>query len=155
MKSELDEIDKRILNIIQKNALQTVKETADKVGLSVSPTYDRIRRMERKGIISHYAAILNKAQIEKELIVFCGVSLKEHSQSNVIKFERTLSKFEEVMEIHCMGGKQDYLIKIVVKDVPAYHQFVMNKLSPIENIANLQSSFVMKEIKCETAFRLI
>jgi Lrp/AsnC family leucine-responsive transcriptional regulator len=154
MQSELDEIDKRILNIIQKNAQQTVKETANKVGLSISPTYDRIRRMEKKGVINHYAAILNKQEIEKNLIVFCGISLKEHSQSHVLKFERTISKFEEVMEVHCMGGKQDYLIKIVVNDIPTYHHFVINKLSPIENIANLQSSFVMKEIKCETAFRL-
>jgi Lrp/AsnC family leucine-responsive transcriptional regulator len=123
--------------------------------LSVSPTYDRIRRMEKRGVISHYAAILNKKEIGKDLIVLCGISLKEHSQSSVLKFERSICKFEEVMEVHCTAGEQDYLIKIMVKDIPAYHYFVMNKLSPMENIANLQSSFVMKEIKCETAFRLI
>jgi DNA-binding Lrp family transcriptional regulator len=150
----IDAIDKRILNILQRNAIESVKEIANKVGLSASPTYERIKRMERLGIISKYVALLDKEQIDKGMVVMCNVSLKKHAQAILEKFESTIVKLDEVMEVQCMSGTYDYLLKVVTKDVKSYHDFVMHKLSSIDNIAHVQSWFVMKEIKMGTAFKL-
>ena len=151
----LDVTDKRILNLLQKNALQSVKEIADKVGLSVSPTYERIKHMERSGVILKCVALLDREKIEKGLVAICNVSLKEHSQIMLSKFEKLIVKFDEVMEVQCLSGSVDYSLKVIMKDMKSYQDFVMNKLSSIDNIANVQSFFVMKEIKLETAFKLI
>lgn len=152
---QLDATDKRILNLLQKNALQSVKEIADAVGLSTSPTYERIKRMERAGVILKYVALLDKTKIDRELTAVCNVKLKEHSHGMLSKFEKAIVKFDEVMEIQCLSGAIDYCIKVAVKDMAHYQDFIMNKLSSLENIANVESSFVMKEIKQETAYKLV
>ena len=151
---KLDATDKRILNRLQKNALQSIKEIADSVGLSVSPTYERIKQLEKAGIIQKYVALLDKSQIEKGLTAICSVKLKEHSQGMLSKFEKAIVKFDEVMEVQCLSGTIDYSVKVVTKDMNSFQEFVMDKLSSLDNIANVQSSFVMKEIKQETAFKL-
>ena len=150
----IDTTDKLILNILQKNALQSVKEIADKVGLSASPTYERIKRMEKNGVIHKYVALLNKEKIEKELVAMCSVNLKDHSQSSLQKFEKAISMFDEIMEVYCMSGENEYLLKIVTKNVKSYHDFIVNIISSIDNIAKVHSSIVMHEIKLETAFKL-
>lgn len=152
---QLDITDKKILNLLQKNALQSVKEVADKVGLSASPTYERIKRMEKVGVITKYVALLDRGKIDRELIAICNVKLREHSQAMLSKFEKAIVKFDEVMEVQCLSGSIDYSIKVATKDMKCYQEFVMNKLSSLENIANVQSSFVMKEIKFETAYKLL
>jgi Lrp/AsnC family leucine-responsive transcriptional regulator len=151
---KLDATDKRILNRLQKNALQSIKEIADSVGLSVSPTYERIKQLEKAGIIQKYVALLDKNQIEKGLTAICSVKLKEHSQGMLSKFEKAIVKFDEVMEVQCLSGTIDYSVKVITKDMNSFQEFVMDKLSSLDNIANVQSSFVMKEIKQETAFKL-
>jgi DNA-binding Lrp family transcriptional regulator len=150
----IDTTDKRILNLLQKDAHLSIKEVADAVGLSVSPTYERIKQMEKKGVIIKYVALLDRAKIERELIAICNVSLKEHTQAALAKFEKAIVKFDEVMEVQCLSGSVDYSIKVATKDMKSYQEFVMNKLSSLENVANVQSSFVMKEIKFETAYKL-
>jgi Lrp/AsnC family leucine-responsive transcriptional regulator len=151
----LDATDKRILNLIQKDSQLSVKEVADAVGLSASPTYERIKRMERVGVIAKYVALLNKEKIERELVAICHVRLREHSQGMLSKFEKAIIKFDEVMEVQCLSGSIDYSLKVATRDMKSYQDFVLNKLSSLENIANVQSSFVMKEIKFETAYKLV
>jgi DNA-binding Lrp family transcriptional regulator len=151
----LDATDKRILNLIQKDSQLSVKEVADAVGLSASPTYERIKRMERIGVITKYVALLDKAKIERELVAICHVRLREHSQGMLSKFEKAIVKFDEVMEVQCLSGSIDYSLKVATRDMKSYQEFVLNKLSSLENIANVQSSFVMKEIKFETAYKLV
>ncbi|HXB13072.1 MAG TPA: Lrp/AsnC family transcriptional regulator [Bacteroidia bacterium] len=151
----LDATDKRILNLIQKDSQLSVKEVADVVGLSASPTYERIKRMERIGVIAKYVALLNKEKIERELVAICHVRLREHSQGMLSKFEKAIVKFDEVMEVQCLSGSIDYSLKVATRDMKSYQDFVLNKLSSLENIANVQSSFVMKEIKFETAYKLV
>jgi Lrp/AsnC family leucine-responsive transcriptional regulator len=152
---QLDATDKRILNLLQKNAIRSIKEIADKVDLSVSPTYERIKHMERTGVITKYVALLDKEKVERELVAICNVKLREHTQNMLSKFEKAIVKFDEVMEVQCLSGSIDYSIKVATKDMKSYQEFVMNRLSSLENIANVQSSFVMKEIKFETAYKLV
>lgn len=152
---QLDITDKKILNLLQKNALQSVKEIADKVGLSASPTHERIKRMEKLGVITKYVALLDREKIDRELIAICSIKLREHTQAMLSKFEKAIVKFDEVMEVQCLSGSVDYSIKVATKDMKSYQDFVMNKLSSLENVANVQSYFVMKEIKFETGYKLV
>ncbi len=147
----LDKIDRHILKLLQQNALLSVKEIANTVGLSVTPTYERIKRMEKNGYIDKYIALVNRDKVDRALIVYCSVSLRDHSRNSLEAFNNAISGIPEVMEIYYTSGGFDYMMKVVTKDMNTYQDFVVNKLATIENIATVQSSFVIKEIKCETA----
>ncbi|MBN8695559.1 MAG: Lrp/AsnC family transcriptional regulator [Bacteroidetes bacterium] len=151
---KLDKLDKQILKLLQKDCTLNTKEIADKVGLSITPTYERIKRMERKGVIEHYVALLNKTKIGKGLVVYCNVSLQLHSKPLLKRFEQTVVKFDEVMECYHTAGTFDYLLKIVATDMNNYQDFITNKLAALENISHVQSSFVMTEVKHKTEIRL-
>jgi Lrp/AsnC family leucine-responsive transcriptional regulator len=151
---QLDAVDVKILSLLQKDSSLSVKEIANKVGLSTSPTYERINRLQREGFILKYVAILDREKIGMGLVVYCNITLKEQSKSTLRNFEQAASSLKEVMEVICLSGNYDYLLKVVTTDMRAYHDFVIEKLSTIENIANVQSSFVMEEIKRETAYWL-
>lgn len=151
---KLDTIDKRILNALQKNSTLNTKEIAVKVDLSITATYERIKRLEKTGIIKGYVALIDKEKIGKSLIAFCSVSLQLHSKPLLNKFELAIAKIEEVMECFHVAGTYDYLLKIVVTDMNQYQDVLTNKLAIIENIGQVQSSFVMTEIKNETAYKL-
>ncbi|HET7818123.1 MAG TPA: Lrp/AsnC family transcriptional regulator [Bacteroidia bacterium] len=150
----MDKIDEGILALLQKNAHLTSKEIADRLHLSVTPIYERIKKLEQKGIIRNYVALLDKEKINRSMIAFCAVSLKVHSKLLLVNFEKAVNKLDEVMECYHIAGTYDYLMKVVVKDMNSYQQFIVNKLAVMENIGNVQSSFVMTEIKYETAFNL-
>lgn len=154
MIKKLDKIDKQILNLLQQNCTLNTKQIADKVGLSLTPTYERIRRFEKNGIINGYVAILNKEKIGKSLVVYCNVSLQLHSKTLLKKFELAIVKFEEVMECYHTAGTFDYLLKVVTTDMNHYQDFLTNKLAATENIAHVQSSFIMTEVKCKTNYKL-
>ncbi|MBL7890230.1 MAG: Lrp/AsnC family transcriptional regulator [Bacteroidia bacterium] len=151
---KLDKLDKQILKLLQKDCTLNTKEIADKVGLSITPTYERIKRMERTGVIEHYVALLNKTKIGKGLVVYCNVSLQLHSKPLLKRFEQTVVKFDEVMECYHTAGTFDYLLKIVATDMNNYQDFITNKLAALENISHVQSSFVMTEVKHKTEIRL-
>jgi Lrp/AsnC family leucine-responsive transcriptional regulator len=151
----LDDLDKSILKILQKNAQLGVKAIADIIGLSASPTYERIKRMEKSGLIIKYVALLNREKIDQSLVAFCNVMLKDHTYATFQHFEKAIKKFEEVIEIHCTSGGSDYLLKIVTRDMKSYQDFIMNKLPAVENIAHMQSFFSIKELKYETAYKLV
>lgn len=151
---KLDVLDCRILNLLQKDASLNVKDIANAIGLSPSPTYERINRLKREGFIEKYVVLVNREKLGKQLLVLCTVTLKQQSMETLTNFEEAIQKFTEVLEVLCLAGSHDYLLKIAVKDVNDYHSFVMNRLSTISNISNLQSSFVLKEIKHETALEI-
>ena len=145
--NKLDATDKRILQILQENAKANTKEIAYKVGLSVTPVYERIKRLEKKGIISYYSAILDKEKIGLDLIVFCQVSLQKHTKNHIEKFERAVAEMHEVQEAYHIAGDFDYLLKIVIHDSKQYHNFLVNKLSKLDMLSNVQSNFVMYKTK--------
>jgi DNA-binding Lrp family transcriptional regulator len=154
MPTHLDAIDIGILQLLQHDARLTNKELADKLGKSINPIYERVRRLEREGFIQRYVALVDRNKIDKSLVAFTNVQLKEHAHDMLKAFEKTIVLFEEVMECHHMTGIYDYLLRVVVKDMAAYQDFIVNKLARLPNIGTVQSSFVMTEIKNETAFVL-
>lgn len=154
METNLSADDIRILHLLQHDAKLTNKEIADKLGKSVTPVYERIKKLEEEGFIRRYVAILDKRMIKMSLIAYAHVQLKEHSQAMLRSFEKEAIKFYEVMECYHMTGQFDYLLKVVIRDMDAYHDFMMHKLATLPNIGVVQTFFVMSEAKQETAYPL-
>lgn len=150
----LDKTDIHILQLLQHDARLTNKEIADKLGKSVTPVYERVKWLEKEGYILRYVAVLDTEKIDKNLAAFTNVQLKEHSHEMLKDFEKDIVKLPEVMECHHMTGIYDYLLKIVVRDMNEYHDFIVNKLAKLPNIGTVQSGFVMTEVKHETAYSL-
>lgn len=146
-KHQLDEIDLRILELLQTNSKLGNKEIAERIGLTVTPTFERIKRMERLHIIQSYTAIVNKKAIGKGLKVLCQVSLKAHNLDLLLGFEDEVVHLNEVSACYHIAGNYDYLLTIEVGDMDEYQRFLKEKLASIPNIANVQSSFVMSTLK--------
>lgn len=151
---QLDKTDLTILKHLQENALATTKELASKLHLTPTPVYERIKRLEREGYIKKYVAVLDKEKLNRGLMVFCNVSLKEHGKNIGKKFVTDIVSLPEIVECYNISGEYDFMLKILVKDMPSYQNFVMNKLSSIENIGSAHSIFVMGEIKNSTVIPL-
>ncbi len=147
---KLDLIDIQILSFLQKDAKLTNKEIAAQLNLTTTPVYERIKKMEREGVIDKYVALINHQKVGLQLAAFCNVSLKEHSKIFIEKFETEILTFSEVNECYHIAGMFDYLLKVVVADMAAYQNFIINKLATLENIGTVQSSFVMTNIKQST-----
>ena len=150
----LDSIDLRILQLLQHDARLTNKEVADKLGKSVTPVYERIKRLEDEGYITRYVALVNKDLIGKHLTAFTTVQLKEHSATALRGFEKEVVKFPEVMECYHMTGRFDFLIKMAIKDMKEYNELLMGKLATLPNVGGLETFFVLSEGKNETAYAL-
>lgn len=151
---KMDKIDRAILNHLQHDAKLNIKQIASKVGLTVTPTYERIKRLELNGVIKSYVAILDKEKIDKTLEVFCNVSLSSHSKDIITSFEVKIANFHEVMDCYHITGQSDYLLKIIVADINEYQQFLVNKLAVLDNVSNVQSQFVMTNVKSNTPIKL-
>ena len=143
----LDEKDKAILRYIQSNAKATVREIAANVHLSTTPVHERIKRMEDEGVIIQYTTLLNHSRINKGLMAICYISLKEHNKKTGGKFIKTLSDMPEVIEFYIISGAFDFMLKIAVENMDDYYNFHVNKLGQVENIAQVQSTFIMGVIK--------
>lgn len=150
-----DETDKRILKLLQLNGRLSAKEIADKIGLTVTPTYERIRKIEKSGIVKSVVALLDREQLELKTIVYCNVSLQVHALRVLQQFERAVKKMNEVMECYHITGNFDYLLKVAVKDMNAYQQFLTQKLASLDNIAQVHSNFVMTDVKYSTAYEMV
>ncbi|MDG1147185.1 MAG: Lrp/AsnC family transcriptional regulator [Crocinitomicaceae bacterium] len=147
MENKLDSIDTAILEILKENSKVGTKEIALQVGLTVTPTYERIKRLERSGVITGYTTCLNKKLIGKGLQVFCQVSLKGHSLDLLESFEKMVVSFEEVSTCYHIAGDHDYALLIEVSDMSEYEAFLKQRLATVPSIMNVQSSFVMSAIK--------
>jgi len=148
---ELDATDRRILKMLQLDGKVTIKEMAHQLNMTNTPVFERVKRLERDGFIKQYTAILDRQKIGLQMVVFCTVSLKVHHADFLERFEEEVTCLEEVMECYHIAGMFDYLLKVVVKDMDLYRQFVSKKLAALENIGKVQSSFVMTEIRHSTA----
>lgn len=144
---DLDEVDKIILKKLQENAKITTKELAHILHLTVSPVYERIRRLESLRYIKEYVAILDKKMLNKSVTALCQVSMRYHNDAYIEMFEREILGFEEIQECYHMAGSVDFLLKINISSLDAYHDFVRYKLSRLDNIGTLNSTFVLKEVK--------
>jgi len=143
----LDQKDLAILKLLQYNARITVKEISDKVNLSTTPVYERIKWMEETGVIKQYATLVDPEKLNKRLMVIAYVSLKQHNKTAGSRFVKTINDMNEVLECYSISGEFDFMLKIVVEDMNAYYDFHVNRLSEMENIGNVQSVFVMGVVK--------
>lgn len=146
---KLDERDIDILRALQQNARLTNKELAAKVHLSTTPTYERVKRLERLGVIRQYATILDAGKLNKGFAVFCSVKLRQLNTERANAFTEMISSIPEVTECYNISGSFDYLLRIQSPDMKYYQQFLLNVLGRHDNIASLESTFVMEEIKHE------
>lgn len=147
----LDETDHRILQLLQTNAQLTIKEIAAEINLSITPVHDRIKKLEREGVIEKYVTILNKKRLGKGLTVFCNVTLDKQQRENFQEFNEAMLQMPEVVECCVVSGTFDYLIKIIATDVESYHTFYQEKLATLKAISHISSFFVMSEVKSTTS----
>lgn len=143
----LDEKDLAILRLLQQNARMTIREIAEQVHLSTTPVHDRIRRMEERGVIEQYAAVVNRASVNKSLMVICYVSLRQHSRNAGAKFIAAIQQMDEVVECLTISGSFDFMLKVIASNMDSYYDFHVNRLSAIDNVGNIQSVFVMGVVK--------
>jgi Lrp/AsnC family transcriptional regulator, leucine-responsive regulatory protein len=150
--TDLDEIDLKILRLLQKDASLTHKEISFQLHKSVATIHERTRRLKEKGYIQRVVAILDRKKVNKSLIAFSQVLLNDHAADTLKQFEQEVAKFPEVMECFQMTGTFDFLLRIASSDMDAYHDFYRNKLATLPNITTVQSFFVLSETKSDTAY---
>ena len=150
----LDFTDKNLLNLLQQDAKQTTKALSLKLNLSVTAVYERIKKLEKEGIIQHYVALLNSNKIDRRFVVFCHLKLIQHTKEFISKFESQVIRLPEVLECHHVSGDYDYILKILVKDMEAYREFLITKLTSLEHIASTHSTFMISEVKKTTVIDL-
>jgi len=143
----IDATDLAILREMQENGRISLKELSEKVNLSTTPVHDRIRRLERAGIIREYVAVLDRTKVGRSLMVVCHVSLKEHSKTAGARFIKAILEMDEVLECFTVSGQFDFMLKVAVAGMEAYYDFHVNKLSSLENVGSVQSEFVMGVVK--------
>jgi Lrp/AsnC family leucine-responsive transcriptional regulator len=151
----LDEIDRRILTALQENARVTNVELAELVGISPSPCWRRVRELEQKGVISSYVTLIDPASIGLPVSVFVQVSLERQVETALEEFEGAVADWPEVMECYLMTGDADYLLRVVVADLAAYHRFLVDHLTRVPGVASIKSSFALKQVKYRTALPLV
>lgn len=144
---KLDAADKHILARLQEDARISAKHLAQELNLTVTPVYERIKKLEKSGLIRQYMARLNEDKIGLGLTAFCNVQLREHRKEGLAKFQKEVMHLEEVVSCWHVAGVFDYLLQVKVPHMEAYHHLINNKLATFENIGQVQSSFVMTHVK--------
>ena len=147
MPHTLDKIDTQLLSILQKNSNRTTKSIAEELGMTTSPIFERIKKLEKEGYIEKYVAVLNNKKIGLKLTVFIGITLQGHTRSYLEKFVKEINNFPEVVECHRVSGNFDYLLKLVVEDIEAYETFIISKLTLLPYLGNVQSLIALSTSK--------
>ncbi len=150
----MDAIDKKLLQLLQADTKKTTKELSSKLNLSVTAVYERIKKLEREGIIEKYVAVLNRNKINKGFVVFCHIKLIQHSKDFLTKFESEVVKLPEALECFHVSGDYDYILKVCVKDMEEYREFMVTKLTTLQHIGSTHSTFMIGEVKNTTAYVL-
>jgi Lrp/AsnC family leucine-responsive transcriptional regulator len=152
--TQFDELDWRILDLLQDNARMTNIELAQAVNLSPSPCLARVRKLEASGVIRRYVTLLDPITAGMTVSVFIHVSLEKQIETSLENFERAMNERPEVMECYLMTGDADYLLRVVVPDVQALERFIVQFLSRVRGVGNIRSSFALKQVKYQTALPL-
>ncbi len=147
---ELDKIDRAILALLQANAHLTIQEIGQAINLSKTPVHERIKRLERAGVIDRYVAILDKKKVGNSLMVYCQVTLDRQTRDAFTDFDAAVRGLPEVLECNRVSGSFDYLLKIVSRDMETYNRFHQDQLSVIPGTLHISSVFVMSEVKNST-----
>lgn len=152
MKHQLDAKDLAILEILQQDSTISVKEIGERVGLSFTPTYERIKNLEKDNVVLKYVALVDRFKIGMQIVVYCNITLKEQSKQALSDFEKTIIAIPQVQEVISLSGNYDYMLKIIAEDITSYNAFVVDVISNIKNIGQYHSSIVLNEAKKETAY---
>lgn len=152
--SELDRLDRRILDQIQQDARISNAELAERIGLSPSPCWRRVKDLEAKGVIRKYVTLVAPDAIGLPVNVFINVTLEKQVERRLEQFEAAVLKRPEVMECYLMTGEFDYLLRVVVPNVESYQRFLLDHLTRIPGIASIKSSFALKQVQYKTALPL-
>jgi Lrp/AsnC family transcriptional regulator, leucine-responsive regulatory protein len=142
----MDQIDKQILKLLQDDAKLTTKEIAAKVGISTTPVYERIKRLEANGVLE-YKAVVNRSKMGYDFLVFCLITLNNHEIDTLTRFEKHIDDLDEVLENYHVAGSSDYILKVVARDIDHYQKFLVEKLSSTKDTSNIQSVIVLGEKK--------
>ncbi|MBR0501856.1 MAG: Lrp/AsnC family transcriptional regulator [Paludibacteraceae bacterium] len=145
--ANLDTTDQQILKELQQNSKLSTKELASLVNLTPTPVFERQKRLEKEGYIKKYVAVLDPEKLGYGIIVLCSVKLKQHTRENGNQFMSVINQMDQVTECYNISGEYDFMMKVYVRDMKDYQDFVMNKLGSIDCIGGLQSIFVIGEAK--------
>ncbi|HVX81331.1 MAG: Lrp/AsnC family transcriptional regulator [Devosia sp.] len=150
----LDEIDRKILRLLQRDAHMTAQAIGEAVGLSASPCLRRIRILEREGVLRGYVGLVDQKKVGLPVSVFVSVKLERQREEELEAFNAAVSQWPEVVEAYLMTGQQDYLLRVVAADLDAYERFLKTKLTRVEGVASIQSSFALGQVKHTSALPL-
>lgn len=150
----LDATDVKILRELQADGRISNADLAKRINLSPSPCLSRVRSLERENVIDRYVAILRPNSVGLSLSVFIRVGLERQVEENLERFEAKMDEYPNVMECYLMSGESDYLLRVVVKDITELQEFIIQELTKIPGVANIQSSFALKQVKYKTALPL-
>jgi len=150
----MDAIDKKLLGLLQDDTKKTTKELSMVLNLSVTAVYERIKKLEREGVIRKYVALLDAKKVEKAFVVFCHIKLVQHTKDFITTFENEVMQLDEVLECFHVSGDYDYILKVAIQDMEAFREFMVTKLTGLQHIGTTHSSFVIGEVKHTTAFTL-
>ncbi|MEN8211427.1 MAG: Lrp/AsnC family transcriptional regulator [Thermodesulfobacteriota bacterium] len=150
----LDKIDKQILNTLQENGKTTNSRLSKIVGISAPSTLERVKRLEQAGVISHFTAVLNPESIGYSIMAMVNLSLSLNSLTSVVDIKKKFADLEEVIECYQIAGANDFILKVIAKDIKAYGEFMNTKLTQIEGIQIIKSSFVIDKVKEKRVFTL-
>ncbi|MCF6307009.1 MAG: Lrp/AsnC family transcriptional regulator [Flavobacteriaceae bacterium] len=151
---DLDNTDRNLLNFLQQDCKQTNKELSAKLNLSVTAVYERIKKLERAGVVKKYVGLLDKEKVNMGFVVFCQIKLVQHAKEYLTKFEKEVTQLDEVLECFHVSGDYDYLLKVIVKDMPHFRSFMVTKLTTLKHIGSTHTSFTISEVKNTTAISL-
>lgn len=152
---KLDKINRQILRLLQANGRITNAELAEKTGLSPASTLERVKKLERQGILKGYAALVDPVKVGRGTCAWVTISLASHHAIAVEGFQKAIAALEEVLECYHIAGEDDYLLKVLVADMPAYEHFIIHKLASIINVGKVRTNFVMSVVKQETAIPIV
>src|ERR1700742_2180806 len=153
--STLDAIDRKILSYLQSDGRITMAELAEKVGLSISPCHRRVKLLEERGVITRYIATVDQKSVGLHVSVFISIKLARQKEEDLNRFARAISKWEEVLECYLMTGNRDYLLRVVAADLSSYEAFLKNKLTRLDGIASIESSFALSQVKYSIALPVL
>ncbi|WP_159591072.1 Lrp/AsnC family transcriptional regulator [Chelativorans xinjiangense] len=145
--SQIDEIGRKIIAAIQQDGRITIQELADKVGLSPSPCARRVRMLEEAGIIKGYSAVIDQAKVGLPISAFASIKLERQREEYLDRFAQAVARWPEVVDCYLMTGQYDYLMRVVVADLAAYESFLKTKLTRLEGVASIETSFALDQVK--------
>jgi len=146
----MDDIDRKILEILQEDSMKTAKEMASKLSLTTTPIYERIKKLQSSGVIKKYVALLDADLLDKNLVVFMNITIKDHQAEKRNEFVKKMEALEAVREFYHTSGNFDFLVKVRFSTIKEYRDFLLNEVALFRNIGNIDSQIVLEEIKYST-----